>query len=98
MKGRDDRIISDHGKESRLPFLDEDVVSHLNALSIRQKCNMSLARGTGEKYLLRHLASTRLGLGYAAALPKRAIQFGSRVAKMENTKEKASDTCDRLVD
>ncbi len=32
--GRDDRIISDHGLESRFPFLDEAVVNYLNGIPI----------------------------------------------------------------
>ena len=94
--GRDDRILSDHGKESRLPFLDEDLVSFLNELKVNEKCNMKLPRGQGEKYLLRRLASTKFGLNYAASLQKRAIQFGSRIAKIENSKEKASEVCNRI--
>lgn len=94
--GRDDRILSDHGKESRLPFLDEDLVSFLNELEVAEKCNMKLARGQGEKYLLRRLAAAKFGLNYAASLQKRAIQFGSRIAKIENGKEKASDISDRI--
>ena len=46
--GRDDRILSDHGKESRLPYLDEDVISFLNELEIKEKCNMKLPRGNFE--------------------------------------------------
>ncbi len=95
--GRDDRIISDHGKESRLPFLDEDLISFLNELEIKYKCDMTLPRGQGEKYLLRRLAANKLGLNYSSKLEKRAIQFGSRVAKIENVKEKASDLCNRIA-
>lgn len=95
--GRDDRILSDHGKESRLPYLDEDLISFLNELNIQSKCNMKLEKGFGEKYLLRYLAINKYGLTHSARLPKRAIQFGSRVAKIENMKEKGSDVCDRLV-
>ncbi|XP_068602442.1 asparagine synthetase domain-containing protein 1 [Brachionichthys hirsutus] len=94
--GRDDRAIGDHGKEARFPFLDEDVVSYLNSLPVWEKADLSLPRGVGEKLLLR-LTARRLGLGQSAALPKRAMQFGSRIAKMEDRREKASDKCARLV-
>ncbi|KAM3917051.1 asparagine synthetase domain-containing protein 1 [Leptodactylus fuscus] len=93
--GRDDRIIGDHGKEARFPFLDEEVVSFLNSLPVWEKTNLLLARGLGEKLLLR-MAAVTLGLGNSSVLPKRAIQFGSRIAKMENRNEKASDKCSRL--
>lgn len=93
--GRDDRIIGDHGKEARFPYLDEDVVSYLNALPMWEKADLSLPRGIGEKLLLR-LTAKVLGLGDSAVLPKRAMQFGSRIAKLENRHEKASDKCKRL--
>jgi len=46
----------------------------------------------GDKLLLR-LVAWKLGLHYAAGLPKRAFQFGSRIA---NSKERASDVSGRL--
>ncbi|KAM4558465.1 asparagine synthetase domain-containing protein 1 [Odontesthes bonariensis] len=93
--GRDDRVIGDHGKEARFPYLDEDVVSYLNSLPVWEKADLSLPRGVGEKLLLR-LTAKQLGLGQSAVLPKRAMQFGSRIAKMEDGREKASDKCTRL--
>ncbi|XP_067327028.1 asparagine synthetase domain-containing protein 1 isoform X3 [Anolis sagrei] len=93
--GRDDRVIGDHGKEARFPFLDEDVVSFLNSLPVWEKANLAVHRGVGEKLLLR-LAAAELGLTASSVLPKRAMQFGSRIAKMENRNEKASDKCTRL--
>ncbi|NXW66316.1 ASND1 protein, partial [Eurystomus gularis] len=93
--GRDDRIIGDHGKEARFPFLDEDVVSFLNSLPISEKADLTLPRGIGEKLILR-LAARELGLTASTVLPKRAVQFGSRIAKLESSGEKASDACSRL--
>uniref|UniRef100_A0A8C3WF73 Asparagine synthetase domain-containing protein 1 n=1 Tax=Catagonus wagneri TaxID=51154 RepID=A0A8C3WF73_9CETA len=93
--GRDDRVIGDHGKEARFPFLDENVVSFLNSLPVWEKTNLALPRGIGEKLILR-LAALELGLTTSALLPKRAMQFGSRIAKMEKNNEKASDKCGRL--
>ncbi|NXC38525.1 ASND1 protein, partial [Penelope pileata] len=93
--GRDDRIIGDHGKEARFPFLDEDVVSFLNSLPISEKADLTLPRGIGEKLILR-LVAKELGLQASSILPKRAVQFGSRIAKLESNGEKAHDTCSRL--
>ena len=52
--------------------------------------NMLLERGIGEKILLRAVAY-KLGLKKTSMHLKRAIQFGSRIAKLENRKEKATD-------
>ncbi|OXB63086.1 UNVERIFIED_CONTAM: hypothetical protein H355_012507 [Colinus virginianus] len=93
--GRDDRIIGDHGKEARFPFIDEDVVSFLNSLPISEKADLTLPRGIGEKLILR-LGAKELGLKAASILPKRAVQFGSRIAKLESNDEKGYDTCSRL--
>ncbi|XP_071439642.1 asparagine synthetase domain-containing protein 1 isoform X2 [Hetaerina americana] len=112
--GRDDRIISDHGRQPRFPFLDEAVVSYLSSLppwekvaasslTSKKKNSETLGRtpltmktGVGDKALLRLLA-LKMGLKNVCTFPKRAMQFGTRVAKLEATgKEKASDVCQRL--
>ncbi|KAF9416127.1 hypothetical protein BGZ94_010303 [Podila epigama] len=79
--GRDDRIISDHGKEARYPFLGAHVVDLLSSLRVDLKCDLRYPRGVGEKILLRHLARD-LGFTRASSHWKRAVQFGARTAKM----------------
>lgn len=81
--GRDDRCLSDHGKEARYPFLDEDVVSFVLGCPIERRMDLSLERGLGEKAMLRRIASS-LNLRHCVNLPKRAIQFGAHVAKMQS--------------
>ena len=92
--GRDNRIIADHGIAPRYPYLDENVVSFLSSLSVFEKMDLRFDRGLGEKILSRSLAF-KLGLVKTALEPKRAIQFGSRIAKMENKKEKGCDKAKR---
>lgn len=54
--GRDDRCLSDHGKEARFPYLDEDVMAYLEALPLAEKCDMALPPGEGDKKVLRQVA------------------------------------------
>ena len=88
--GRDNRVVSDHGVAGRFPFLDERVVNFLSSLPLELKMNLSLERGIGDKIILRAMAHT-MGLLKTVSEPKPVIQLGSRIAKLENRKEKASD-------
>ncbi|KAL0089938.1 asparagine synthase-domain-containing protein [Phycomyces blakesleeanus] len=81
---RDDRIMSDHGKEVRFPFLSTDVVNWLCRCPIYIKMDLRYERGIGEKLLLRNVAR-RLGLSEASKNWKRAIQFGAKTAKMTDS-------------
>ncbi|CAM9253418.1 unnamed protein product [Phaeothamnion confervicola] len=81
--GRDDRCLSDHGREARFPYLDEDVVQYVRWLSIEAVANMEELPGVGDKKVLR-LVAAGLGLQSCTGLVKRAIQFGSRIAKHTN--------------
>ncbi|KTW28577.1 hypothetical protein T552_01838 [Pneumocystis carinii B80] len=87
--GRDDRIVSHHGKEIRYPYLDENVIRFLSKLPVQGKMNFNIENG--EKLLLRKL-SQKLGLIYSSKEKKRAIQFGSRSAKMQISNKKISGT------
>ncbi|KAI9445415.1 asparagine synthase-domain-containing protein [Lactarius indigo] len=80
--GRDDRVISAHGKETRHPFLSLDVVNFLVALPIHVKTDPRLEVGVGDKMLLR-LAARKMGLIEASTRKKRAMQFGTQSARME---------------
>lgn len=83
--GRDDRVISDHGKEARYPYLDVHVVEFLrDHVPIDFLCDFTLPQGEGDKRILRRIAN-RFGLPTASGAVKRAIQFGSRVAQISDT-------------
>ncbi|XP_026381143.1 asparagine synthetase domain-containing protein 1-like [Papaver somniferum] len=88
--GRDDRCISDNGKEARFPFLDEDVIKTLLEIPLWEVADLEQAAGKGDKKILREVAQL-LGLEAAAFLPKRAIQFGSRIARESNRKNFGSN-------
>ncbi|GFS25505.1 asparagine synthetase domain-containing protein 1 [Elysia marginata] len=94
--GRDDRIIADHGKEARFPYLDENFVEFVSKIPLHKRVDLNYPRGIGEKLLLR-LCAHSLGLVRTACQAKRAIQFGSKIAKLDSKKEKGSDVCDRLL-
>ncbi|KAG8807973.1 hypothetical protein FRC17_004195 [Serendipita sp. 399] len=101
--GRDDRVISSHGKETRYPFLSMTLLAYLSSLPIHLKVdprvapdeqqnepnggsngrNLTTIRGLPGDKLLHRLAARRLGLEGAAGRAKRAMQFGSRSARME---------------
>jgi len=81
--GRDDRCLSDHGKEARFPYLDEDVMAYLEALPLEEKCDMTRPLGEGDKLVLRKVARM-VGVVECSSLVKRAIQFGSRIAKVSD--------------
>ena len=68
------------------------------SVSTQLKADLRLPRGLGEKLLLRCLAARRtVGLNRTALEPKRAIQFGSRIAKLEVAKEKGGDKASLLA-
>ncbi|EGI69857.1 Asparagine synthetase domain-containing protein 1 [Acromyrmex echinatior] len=92
--GRDDRIVSDHGKQSRLPYLDENLVKYVQHIKPWDRCypTEKMPSGLGDKLLLRLLAC-KIGFQCTANFPKRAFQFGSRIA---NGKENGNDVSNRL--
>ncbi|XP_065319084.1 asparagine synthetase domain-containing protein 1-like [Gordionus sp. m RMFG-2023] len=81
--GRDDRVISCHGKEVRYPYLDEDLVSFLLSLPVEYKADLNLPPGIGDKMLLRTLGKAMSIPENLCSLPKKAIQFGSNIAKIQ---------------
>lgn len=86
---RDNRVICDHGRQPRMPYLDEDFTEYIVSLEPWFRCYPSenLGPGLGDKLMLR-LVAFNYGLEEVATLPKRAMQFGSRIA---NKKDKGSD-------
>ena len=82
--GRDDRVISDSGRELRTPFLDEGVVALVRAqVPLPLLVDLCVEHGVGDKRSLR-LAARMAGLTDCARLVKRAIHFGSGIARASN--------------
>ncbi|KAM0722869.1 hypothetical protein Q7P37_001067 [Cladosporium fusiforme] len=96
--GRDDRAITNWGREARFPFLDEDFVAWALAAPVSDKCDFGAPETEDDdpstklescKKVLRCLA-WRLGMHKVAVEKKRAIQFGARTAKMTTGKTKGT--------
>ncbi|CAL52314.1 Rossmann-like alpha/beta/alpha sandwich fold [Ostreococcus tauri] len=81
--GRDDRIVSDSSREARYPFLDEELVHMVSGAAIYDIVDFKLPPGEGDKMILRSLARA-LGLSCTSKRVKRALQYGSKVNKLEN--------------
>eukprot|EP00198_Chlamydomonas_reinhardtii_P011513 XP_001700850.1 predicted protein [Chlamydomonas reinhardtii] len=88
--GRDDRLVSDWGREARHPFLDESVMQLLLRARLSSIVDFIQPPGRGDKQVLRR-ALALLGLPEAASRVKRAIQFGSRIGKQHNRREFGSN-------
>ncbi|KAH9884686.1 asparagine synthase-domain-containing protein [Xylariomycetidae sp. FL2044] len=86
--GRDDRIMTHWGKEVRFPYLDEEFVRFAISSPVEEKCDFENqfhpAVIDPAKRILRLLAD-QLGLKSTAREKKRAIQFGTRTAKLESS-------------
>lgn len=101
--GRDDRVLSHWGRETRFPYLDEDFVAWTLRLPVWEKCGFGLARvsesdpdaglldGIDDEKMALRLVALRLRLRRVAREKKRAIQFGARTAKMEKGRTKGTD-------
>lgn len=72
--GRDDRVISDWGREVRFPFLDEDLMRCAMQMPVQDKCDFGHPEGVVEpaKRVLRLLAM-ELGMNGVATEKKRAV-------------------------
>ena len=84
--GRDDRLVGDHGREARFPFLDEGVIMRLLTTPLREIADFHEPPGVGDKLLIRQVAKL-LGLHRAAKRVKRAIQFGTRISRESNRRD-----------
>lgn len=92
--GRDDRIISHHGREVRFPFLSIPLLKWLSTIPLEFKADYRLPE-LGDKRLLRTYAYNE-DLRLASKRSKRAMQFGSRSSRMDGagsgSKVKGDDT------
>jgi len=78
--GRDDRVVSDLGREARYPFLDEELVYEVRKFQQDFTGNLLMKN---DKLLLR-ISAVHLGLTFTSNRAKRAIQFGSGIHRLED--------------
>ena len=72
--GRDDRAISDNGKEARFPFLDAQLMRYLGKhVESNDLADWTAFRGLADKKLLRVIAKEEFGIKFASLVEKRAI-------------------------
>lgn len=88
--GRDDRACSDNRIELRFPFFDLNLINYLSEFDVSYCANFDLNRGEGEKKVLRDIL-VDCGFDLGAGFEKRAIQFGSSLAKETNIKKFGSN-------
>ncbi|KAK7943784.1 Asparagine synthetase domain-containing protein [Apiospora aurea] len=86
--GRDDRVLANWSKEVRFPYLDEGFVRFAISSPVWEKCdfgNKSHAVDIEPAKRALRLLADQLGLPVIAREKKRAIQFGTRTAKLGST-------------
>jgi asparagine synthetase B (glutamine-hydrolysing) len=89
--GRDDRACSHNGIELRFPYFDCDLLSFLSQEDdITKITDFTMPRGEGEKQVLRKICFN-LGFKLSHLFEKRAIQFGTKLAKETNLKKYGSN-------
>lgn len=105
--GRDDRVMSHWGRETRFPFLDENFVKFTLGLPAWEKCGFRPGIAVPKHFevseeaqrmadlhpekMLLRCAAWQLGIINSAREKKRAIQFGAKSAKMHSGKTKGTD-------
>ena len=91
--GRDDRIIASERKEMRTPFLNKELIAFSKEINLRF---LSFYKGVGKdkiwenKKTLRRLGN-ELGMKVSSGFKKKAIQFGTGLAKEANNKKYGSN-------
>ena len=84
-------LLNRAGREARFPLLDEEVALALHRMPIQMKVDPTKPLGIGDKQILRIIAREFLQLKVASQRAKRAIQFGSRIAKLSNVRDFGSN-------
>lgn len=74
-------MLSAHARDARYPYLDLHFVAYVSALPVWAKCNLEYPAGEGDKSLIRQ-AALRCGIPATARRVKRAMQFGTKSAKL----------------
>ena len=94
---RDDRVASDHGRQLRMPYLDEDVVNFVRNLNCWEKYVCKIILQTVPSLLYRTFPSKELALGVGEKILLRCLAYYLGLRNVTTFKKRALQFGSRIA-